>query len=121
MGVVDPGEPAGVDQRSSADFLRRTAAVMTRKAPALADVTVIRQWAGMYDISPDHQPLVGPTRQLHGLVAGERLEWPRDAPRAVPRRAARDPDDLRTTATRLEMFDPDRFDPAAAVAGETST
>jgi sarcosine oxidase subunit beta len=66
MGVVDPDERPGLDQRSSWDFLRRTAALMTRKAPALADVTVIRQWAGMYDISPDHQPLVGPTRQLEG-------------------------------------------------------
>ena len=66
MGVVDPDEPAGVNQRSSWDFLRRTATLMTRKAPALADVAVIRQWGGMYDVSPDHQPLVGPTRQLDG-------------------------------------------------------
>ncbi len=66
MGVVDPDEPAGVQQGSSWDFLRRTATLMTRKAPALADVSVIRQWAGMYDVSPDHQPLVGPTSQLEG-------------------------------------------------------
>jgi sarcosine oxidase subunit beta len=39
---------------------------MTRKAPALRDVTVIRQWAGMYDITPDHLPLVGPSAQLAG-------------------------------------------------------
>ena len=52
MGVVDPDEPAGVDQGSSWAFLRRTAAMMIRKAPALADVSVIRQWAGMYDICP---------------------------------------------------------------------
>jgi hypothetical protein len=29
-------------------------------------VTVIRQWAGMYDITPDHLPIVGPTEQLEG-------------------------------------------------------
>ena len=52
MGAVDPDEPVGVNQRSSWAFLRRTAALMTRKAPALRDVTVIRQWAGMYDITP---------------------------------------------------------------------
>jgi hypothetical protein len=39
---------------------------MTRKAPALRDVTVIRQWGGMYDITPDHLPIVGPTAQLDG-------------------------------------------------------
>jgi sarcosine oxidase subunit beta len=66
MGAVDPDEPVGVDQRSSWSFLRRTAELMTRKAPALRDVTVIRQWAGMYDITPDHLPIVGPTSQLDG-------------------------------------------------------
>ncbi len=66
MGAVDPDEPAGVEQRSSWAFLQRTAALMTRKAPALRDVTVIRQWGGMYDITPDHLPIVGPTAQLGG-------------------------------------------------------
>jgi sarcosine oxidase subunit beta len=66
MGAVDPEEPPGVEQRSSWSFLQRTAALMTRKAPALRDVTVIRQWAGMYDITPDHLPIVGPTGQLGG-------------------------------------------------------
>jgi sarcosine oxidase subunit beta len=66
MGAVDPDEPVGVNQRSSWAFLRRTAELMTRKAPALRDVTVIRQWGGMYDITPDHVPIVGPTVQLDG-------------------------------------------------------
>lgn len=66
MGAVDPDEPAGVNQRSSWAFLQRTAALMTRKAPALRDVTVIRQWSGMYDITPDHLPIIGPTAQLDG-------------------------------------------------------
>ena len=66
MGAVDPDEPAGINQRSSWAFLQRTAELMTRKAPALRDVTVIRQWGGMYDITPDHSPIVGPTEQLEG-------------------------------------------------------
>jgi hypothetical protein len=39
---------------------------MTRKAPALADVSVFRRWGGMYDVAPDHIPLVGSTGQLDG-------------------------------------------------------
>lgn len=66
MGAVDPDEPVGVNQRSSWAFLRRTADLVTRKAPALRDATVIRQWGGMYDITPDHVPIVGPTAQLDG-------------------------------------------------------
>lgn len=114
MGVVDPHEAPGVEQRSSWDFLRRTATLMTRKAPALADVTVIRQWGGMYDIAPDHLPLVGPTRQLSGwwqangwsgrgmLLAPYLTELL--AERVVTGR----------TPARLEAFNPDRFDPGAA-------
>jgi sarcosine oxidase subunit beta len=66
MGAVDTVEPAALNQQSSFAFLRRTASLMVRKAPALADLSAIRQWAGLYDITPDHQPLVGPTSQLPG-------------------------------------------------------
>jgi sarcosine oxidase subunit beta len=114
MGVVDPAEPPGIDQRSSWDFLGRTAAMMVRKAPALADVSVIRQWAGMYDITPDHQPLVGPTAQLagwwqangwsgRGMLLGPYLTELL-AERFVTGR----------TPAPLEAFDPDRFGPGSA-------
>ncbi len=110
MGVVDPDEPAGVDQRSSWDFLRRTATLMTRKAPALADVAVIRQWAGMYDVSPDHQPLVGPTRQLDGWWQAN--GWSGRGMLLAPYLAELLAERFVTGVTpeRLAMFDPDRFD-----------
>ena len=111
MGVVDPAEPTGVNQRSSAAFLRRTASMMVRKAPALADVTVIRQWAGMYDVSPDHQPLVGPTSQLEGWwqANGWSGRGMLLAPYLMELLAERF-----TTGhipEHLAMFDPDRFAP----------
>jgi sarcosine oxidase subunit beta len=117
MGVVDADEPDGVDQTSSAAFLRRTASLVTRKAPALADVTVIRQWAGMYDVSPDHLPLVGPTRQLDGWwqANGWSGRGMLLAPYLAELLATRMT--TGTTPARLEMFDPDRFDPAATAAG----
>ncbi len=117
MGVVDPDEPEGVDQSSSASFLRRTASLVTRKAPALADATVIRQWAGMYDISPDHLPLVGPTRQLDGWWQAN--GWSGRGMLLAPYLAELVATRMATgvAPARLEMFDPDRFDPAAAAAG----
>jgi sarcosine oxidase, subunit beta len=118
MGVVDPDEPAGVDQRSSWDFLRRTATLMARKAPALADVTVIRQWAGMYDVSPDHQPLVGPTRQLAGWWQAN--GWSGRGMLLAPYLAELLAERFVTGATpvHLAMFDPDRFDPAAPTSDD---
>jgi sarcosine oxidase, subunit beta len=116
MGVVDPGEPPGVEQASSAQFLRRTASIITRKAPVLGDATVIRQWAGMYDISPDHLPLVGPTRQLDGWWQAN--GWSGRGMLLAPYLAELLATRIATGASpaRLEMFDPDRFDPATETA-----
>ena len=116
MGVVDPDEPAGVEQASSAAFLRRTASLITRKAPALADVTVIRQWAGMYDISPDHLPLVGPTSQLEGWWQAN--GWSGRGMLLAPYLAELFATRMATgvSPAGLEMFDPDRFDPSEATA-----
>jgi len=115
MGVVDPNEPAGVEQRSSWAFLRRTATLMTQKAPALADVAVIRQWGGMYDISPDHLPLVGPTRQLDGWWQAN--GWSGRGMLLAPYLAELLAERFvtGTTPERLAAFDPDRF-----VPGESS-
>ncbi len=118
MGVVDPDEATGIEQRSSWDFLRRTATLMTRKAPALADVAVIRQWAGMYDVSPDHQPLVGPTRQLEGWWQAN--GWSGRGMLLAPYLAELLAERFVTGVTpeRLAMFDPDRFDADAASDGD---
>jgi sarcosine oxidase, subunit beta len=114
MGVVDPAEPEGVDQASSWDFLLRTATLMTRKAPALRDVAVIRQWGGMYDVSPDHLPLVGPTRQLEGWWQAN--GWSGRGMLLAPYLGQLLAERFVSGATpgHLEMFDPDRFDPDTA-------
>jgi sarcosine oxidase subunit beta len=114
MGVVDPAEPEGVDQRSSWDFLTRTATLMSRKAPALRDVTVIRQWGGMYDVAPDHIPLVGPTRQLTGWWQAN--GWSGRGMLLAPYLAELLAERFVTgrTPEHLAMFDPDRFEPGGS-------
>jgi sarcosine oxidase subunit beta len=58
-GVVDPAEPTGMNEGSSVDFLARTARILLQKAPRLARLRVVRQWAGAYDTTPDRRPMVG--------------------------------------------------------------
>lgn len=67
-GVVDPREPVGLHHASTFRFLRRTASVLLRKAPRLGRLHVIRQWAGVYDMTPDRKPLVGPVAAVRGFV-----------------------------------------------------
>ena len=120
MGVVDPNEGSGVEQRSSWEFLERTASTMIRKAPALADVSVIRQWGGMYDMAPDHMPLVGPTAQLDGWWQAN--GWSGRGMLLAPYLTELLAERLASgrTPAHLEPFDPDRFAPDTS-AEESST
>jgi sarcosine oxidase subunit beta len=89
---------------------------MARKAPALAELTVIRQWAGMYDITPDHLPLVGPTAQLAGWwqANGWSGRGMLLAPYLMELLARQMVGGER--AADLGLFEPDRFEPGAADA-----
>jgi sarcosine oxidase subunit beta len=67
-GATDPDERPGLNRSSSFGFLGRTSSILLAKAPRLGALRVIRQWAGVYDITPDRLPLVGPTGKLPGFV-----------------------------------------------------
>ena len=67
-GMGDPAEPPGLNQTSSARFAARFAEGVTRLIPRLGGVKVIRQWAGCYDVTPDHSPILGETPGVRGLV-----------------------------------------------------
>jgi sarcosine oxidase subunit beta len=58
-GMGDPDEPPGYDTSSTLGFLRRFARASTALIPALGNVQVVRQWAGLYDVSPDGRPILG--------------------------------------------------------------
>ncbi|MCW2992629.1 MAG: dependent oxidoreductase, partial [Conexibacter sp.] len=68
-GVVDPEEPFGFSEESTLRFLGRTSRVILEKAPKLAELRVIRQWAGVYDTTPDKRPLVGAHAAAPGLYS----------------------------------------------------
>ena len=68
-GVVDVDEPFRMTEESTVQFLGRTARVLLEKAPRLAELRVIRQWAGVYDTTPDKRPLAGEHRELPGFFS----------------------------------------------------
>ncbi|MBC7332047.1 MAG: FAD-binding oxidoreductase [Synergistetes bacterium] len=61
LGIGDPKEKKGFKMNSSWSFLEEAAKKIVRKMPFLSGVRVIRQWAGLYDITPDSQAILGPT------------------------------------------------------------
>jgi sarcosine oxidase subunit beta len=59
MGMSDPEERPGFSLDRSDAWLPRLAEVVARRAPALADVGLRSGWAGLYEMTPDHNALIG--------------------------------------------------------------
>jgi len=67
MGLGDPDERKGHDIGSSWQFAREMAQKMTTVVPLLKEVSMVRQWSGLYNMSPDSQPIVGEHPQVNGF------------------------------------------------------
>ena len=65
-GIGDEHEPSTYSTASSPDFLFRYAAALRDVFPALGSVRIIRQWAGLYDVSPDARPIIGTVDGVDG-------------------------------------------------------
>jgi sarcosine oxidase subunit beta len=72
FGMGDPHEPSTFDQTVQWDFLERVTPVATRRLPALAEAPIAKAWAGLYEMTPDANPIIGPARDLDGffLITG---------------------------------------------------
>ncbi len=67
-GMGDPDEPQGANQASSLRFLARYARALTGIMPAVGHVKLLRQWGGLYDLTPDGSPILGETPGVAGLL-----------------------------------------------------
>lgn len=61
IGMSDPEETPGFRLEASDGWLPRLAEAMTRRAPGLADCGIASGWAGLYEVTPDHNGLIGET------------------------------------------------------------
>jgi sarcosine oxidase subunit beta len=66
-GFGDPDEPAGFNQTSSLEFLTTMSSKLAFLMPRLRSVKVVRQWGGLYDLTPDAQPILGETDGVEGF------------------------------------------------------
>jgi sarcosine oxidase subunit beta len=59
VGMSDPDERPGFHLNRTDTWIPRLTEVMTRRAPSLLDVGLTGGWAGLYEITPDHNALIG--------------------------------------------------------------
>lgn len=67
LGMSDPDEPASFDTSVSWDFLEHLIEHATWRVPALERSEIHTGWAGLYEVSPDHQAIVGESPALPGF------------------------------------------------------
>lgn len=67
MGRGDANEPRDLRITSSWQFLEEMAKTCCELLPTLKGLSIVRQWAGLYQISPDRQPIYGPVKELEGF------------------------------------------------------
>jgi sarcosine oxidase, subunit beta len=81
FGMADPDEPAGFATATDDRWLELAEPVMRRRAPFLVEAPIRGGWAGLYEVTPDHNALIGeapaPSRFLyatgfsgHGFLQG---------------------------------------------------
>jgi sarcosine oxidase subunit beta len=72
FGMGDPDEKPGFDITVRWDFLPKVIEVAMQRLPALNDAAVSHAWAGLYEMTPDHNPIIGPSSDVDGFytIAG---------------------------------------------------
>jgi len=58
-GIGNPDEESGINQKGSLWFMREFSNTLLDFIPRFSSVNMIRQWAGLYDTTPDAQPILG--------------------------------------------------------------
>lgn len=59
MGMSDPDETPGFKLNRSDAWLPGLGRAMARRAPALMNAGITSGWAGLYEVTPDHNALIG--------------------------------------------------------------
>lgn len=120
MGMSDPDELPGFRLERSDAWLPRLGAAVERRAPALADVGLQSGWAGLYEMTPDHNALIGEAGEVsrflyatgfsgHGFLMGPAVgEVVRDL-------VLRRPPPVDVTALSVERLRADRLRPEVNV------
>jgi sarcosine oxidase subunit beta len=59
LGMSDPEEKPGFVTETSDDWIPRLIEIASRRAPRIADAGIRGGWAGLYEMTPDHNAIIG--------------------------------------------------------------
>jgi sarcosine oxidase, subunit beta len=67
-GIPIPEQRAGFYEMPTFSFIQHMSETLTRYAPALRDINMLRHWTGYYDVTPDARPILGEDSTVSGFV-----------------------------------------------------
>ena len=67
-GLPIPEEKGGFRTMPTFDFLNHMGKTITRYAPLLKNVNILRHWTGFYDVTPDSRPIIGESKKIKGFI-----------------------------------------------------
>jgi sarcosine oxidase subunit beta len=67
FGITDPEEPSSFNTDTDWSLLERFASVISHRVPALERAGIRTAWAGLYEVSPDNQAILGAVEEVNGL------------------------------------------------------
>ncbi|MEW5900893.1 MAG: FAD-binding oxidoreductase, partial [Acidobacteriota bacterium] len=59
MGMSDPDEPPSFNLHTDREFMERVVETAVHRAPVLENARILRGWAGLYEVTPDGNPIIG--------------------------------------------------------------
>jgi sarcosine oxidase subunit beta len=66
--MADRAQPPGFDVPTNPAWLAQVMEVAARRCPALLDMGIAGGWKGYYEVSPDHNALVGESTAAHRFL-----------------------------------------------------
>jgi sarcosine oxidase subunit beta len=64
MGFSDKSIEAGFDLKRDPQFLEKLGAIAMVRAPRLMDLGIGKGWAGLYEVTPDHNAILGEFKKV---------------------------------------------------------
>jgi len=64
MGMSDPNEQPGFSVETTDDWIPALMSIVRRRAPRIADAGIRGGWAGLYEMTPDHNAIIGEAHEV---------------------------------------------------------
>jgi sarcosine oxidase subunit beta len=67
MGMSDQDEPSSFNTHVDYGFMERVIEAAVHRAPLLEQAEILRGWGGLYDVTPDDNPIIGALPGVEGF------------------------------------------------------